>query len=207
MQDSAANEVGDYFARRTTAVGMNLSDGPSSLSSSDGVGMPLVNFPTSCMTIEQLVWVQRLVLGDSVVRLGIRDVDVWVGGDTPETAVFKPVPHTQVMSKFNILITNWRQGYASLLSEEAETVIGLLAKFHFDILKIHPFLDGNGRVARAILEQQIRELLGTDVHAIFSNTAKEYYEALSRANDGDLALLKALIKAHVDGQPQFATKA
>ncbi len=54
---------------------------------------------------------------------------------------------------------------------------------HYEFVRIHPFLDGNGRVGRAlstlVLFQQgydIRQFFSLEEH--FDNNAKEYYEAL-----------------------------
>ena len=55
--------------------------------------------------------------------------------------------------------------------------------FHYEFVKIHPFLDGNGRVARAIATL-ILFFEGYDIRRFFSleeyfdNNAGEYYEAL-----------------------------
>ena len=64
---------------------------------------------------------------------------------------------------------------------------------HYELVRIHPFVDGNGRVARAMaLLVLLRE--GYDVKQFFSieeyfdNNAEEYYQALQKvqANRGEL---------------------
>jgi fido (protein-threonine AMPylation protein) len=51
--------------------------------------------------------------------------------------------------------------------------------YHASLLAIHPFLDGNGRVARTILDFQTKQLLG---HPLSQNIRREeYVEALRRA--------------------------
>lgn len=64
---------------------------------------------------------------------------------------------------------------------------------HYELVRIHPFVDGNGRVARAlstfILFQQgydIRKFFSLEEY--FDNDATEYYSALQSVgkNDGDL---------------------
>lgn len=64
---------------------------------------------------------------------------------------------------------------------------------HYELVRIHPFVDGNGRVARAlstfILFQQgydIRKFFSLEEY--FDNDASEYYKALQSVgkNDGDL---------------------
>jgi Fic family protein len=64
---------------------------------------------------------------------------------------------------------------------------------HYELVRIHPFLDGNGRVARA-LATLILYQDGYDIRKFFSleeyfdNDAPKYYEALQSVekNDGDL---------------------
>lgn len=62
---------------------------------------------------------------------------------------------------------------------------------HHELVRIHPFLDGNGRVAR-ILATLILFLGGYDIRRFFSleeyydKDAASYYENLQRASSGDL---------------------
>ncbi len=64
---------------------------------------------------------------------------------------------------------------------------------HYELVRIHPFLDGNGRVARA-LSTLILFLEGYDIRKFFSleeyfdKEAVRYYDALQSVgkNDGDL---------------------
>ncbi|MCL5113895.1 MAG: Fic family protein [Patescibacteria group bacterium] len=67
------------------------------------------------------------------------------------------------------------------------------AVVHYELVRIHPFLDGNGRVARA-LSTLILFLEGYDIRKFFSleeyfdHDSQEYYNALQSVekNDGDL---------------------
>lgn len=77
-------------------------------------------------------------------------------------------------------------------SDEVHPVIKSGA-FHYEFVRIHPFIDGNGRVARA-LATFILFLEGYDIKRFFSleeyfdNDAGRYYEALQSVNkmSGDL---------------------
>ena len=67
-----------------------------------------------------------------------------------------------------------------------------LAFYHASLLVIHPFLDGNGRIARTILDHQSLEMLGHPLKYNFSREA--YTEALVRAQEtGDLKKLAKII--------------
>ena len=58
--------------------------------------------------------------------------------------------------------------------------IQAISEFHEKFVTIHPFLDGNGRVARAISALQYQDLLEKDVH--FDKISREsYYQALQNA--------------------------
>ncbi|MDQ6698744.1 MAG: Fic family protein [Acidobacteriota bacterium] len=64
--------------------------------------------------------------------------------------------------------------YAACQSEG----VASLAVFHHRFLKIHPFLDGNGRVARVLSDQAADELSGTRIGPEFSADPESYYGAL-----------------------------
>ena len=72
-----------------------------------------------------------------------------------------------------------------------------IARFHEQFLFIHPFLDGNGRVARSIASIQYKDLLDKDVK-FDKIKRKDYYHALQSAHDGNnqrlIDIFKALIK-------------
>jgi fido (protein-threonine AMPylation protein) len=68
----------------------------------------------------------------------------------------------------------------------------VIAFYHASLLAIHPFLDGNGRVARTILDFQTKRMLG---HSLSQNIGRdEYVEALGRAQgEGVLAPLARIV--------------
>ena len=63
---------------------------------------------------------------------------------------------------------------------------------------IHPFLDGNGRVARFILMQQANELLGFKKRLVLADSAS-YTAALVSADAGDKTMLKRTITQAIYG--------
>jgi Fic family protein len=66
-----------------------------------------------------------------------------------------------------------------------------LAQFHYDFAVIHPFLDGNGRVARLILDQQASFIFRQPLHLQIDR--EQYYKALRFGNMGSLDELRDLI--------------
>lgn len=83
------------------------------------------------------------------------------------------------------MLENPLKGTRKYLSE-------VLGFYHASFLAIHPFLDGNGRISRAILDNQSKTLLGHPLTLSFSRP--EYMEALNRAQqEGDLSKLSRII--------------
>ncbi len=128
-----------------------------------------------------------------------RNVFVWIGkaGAAPEEARFTPPPPQEVPTLLNDLVQRWRDEFPDVSSSPEPDRIEALASFHHGFLTIHPFLDGNGRVARALLQQQAFELTGRFVEARFTEDPVAYYDALSAADRGDLDVLKTLIRANL----------
>ena len=85
-----------------------------------------------------------------------------------------------------------REMLSNPLTGSRKYVSEVLSFYHASFLEIHPFLDGNGRLARVILDHQCKNLLGHPLTLKFSRT--EYVEALERAHqEGDLKLLSKII--------------
>jgi len=71
-------------------------------------------------------------------------------------------------------------------------LLEVVAYYHASYLAIHPFLDGNGRTSRLILDNQSRNLLGHPIARDFSRD--EYVGALALAQQqGDLRSLVSLL--------------
>jgi|GEM_PF-1746563 len=97
-------------------------------------------------------------------------------------------PSHEVPEKLTTLLNNWNAGYKGLMEKDKEEKIEVISNFHNDFLSIHPFFDGNGRVARLIMKLQIKALLDEDVSAKVLNY-KKYIKALKEA---DLSKVKPL---------------
>lgn len=112
----------------------------------------------------------------------IRNQNIRLGGIDGQIAYHvNPPPPEQIVSKLHELCNNWNER----LNIERSRDVDLLeiAQFHSKFLQIHPFLDGNGRVARSIMMQQLLDIFGNADMTLLNKGAK-YYEAL-RAADGD----------------------
>lgn len=89
-------------------------------------------------------------------------------------------PPESIQAELNRLLTEWNESITALKARDEISRSEELAHFHQQFLLIHPFLDGNGRLARAILREQVRFLFG--VAPQFSFDRPEYYEALHLAD-------------------------
>jgi Fic family protein len=96
------------------------------------------------------------------------------------------------------LLAWWRENYELLLEADPRERFEAIVHFHYEFLRIHPFLDGNGRVARLIMEQQARELLGVDRRLILDDSSA-YNAALMQAHDGNLGELRRILSQALFG--------
>ena len=128
-----------------------------------------------------------------------RDRKVWLGkpGTTEESADIVPPEPEKIAERLKILLEKWNCNYPDLQSETTDHKLREIAQFHQQFLEIHPFLDGNGRVARTLLAQQCVDLFGHIDPVLFDRGA-DYYTALRRADTGDFKLLGNLISRAVN---------
>ncbi|MBI9060070.1 MAG: Fic family protein [Labilibaculum sp.] len=159
--------------------------------------LPLSGVPwSSRISLEDLFAIQRACLYEidgqkyNSEFLGFRKVDVWIGsaGGDKSNADFVPPEASNVPSLIIELLEWWRNEYMTINYGNEQAKIFSIAQFHEKILTIHPFLDGNGRVARTISSIQFKDLLDKEVK-FEKIEPKEYYEALQESrNDNKQAL-------------------
>lgn len=190
----------DQILERTNALGFGLLADPSHVQGT----RPLpesIEMPTASLSLTTLCWLHRVISEDSrlpeAVRGRLRAVRTWIGpaGSTPETATYVPPPPEDLVSLTNSWIEWWKEQHKILRSVSKEKIVSGLAQFHHRFLRIHPFLDANGRIARTLLDQAARELLNQSIGAEFTADAAAYYAALRAADSGALSLLEARIAA------------
>lgn len=64
-------------------------------------------------------------------------------------------------------------------------IVELAALTHYKLVEIHPFIDGNGRTARLIMNLLLMQK-GYPPAIILKNDRKKYYETLNKANVGNV---------------------
>lgn len=109
---------------------------------------------------ELICKIQELIVGEQGEKYGgetipsewvgsYRTVDVGVGPDFCPTPDRVPGLMEDLLTKFS-----WWQRNARFQPSDAN--VRYAADFHYNFLKIHPFVDGNGRTARALAYYHLR---------------------------------------------------
>ena len=201
--------IGQDFALHTiyrvaTRLGENVPLPPNTEASQVTItqaaqgGVPL----SASLSIPLLLFVHRLICTDVPFgMLGkLRETTVWLGvsGSKADEATIVPPAPEEVHKRLSTLLYDWNERFSELTAFEDDAKFDALARFHYDFVWIHPFLDGNGRVARAILIQHCIDTLG-HVDPSLLDKGTEYYNALRKADEGDFGPLKNLIEKAVSG--------
>jgi Fic family protein len=125
----------------------------------------------------------------------IRRSPVWVGGVgvTPEGATYIP----PLPEKIPELLSDW-ENFVNTPGLGDHSVVVRQALMHYQFETIHPFLDGNGRVGRALIVLMMitdgilqRPLMG--MSSFFDRHRSEYYDRLQAVRE----------KGHMDGWVRF----
>jgi fido (protein-threonine AMPylation protein) len=94
------------------------------------------------------------------------------------------------------LFGHWNQIVEKLCEREAVTKLDEVAHFHHEFELIHPFADGNGRIGRMLLEEQLAQLFGEQI--TFRPERQSYYLALRASDMGSINNLKQLIREELE---------
>ncbi|MFH8691196.1 Fic family protein [Streptomyces anulatus] len=105
------------------------------------------------------------------------------------------VPPEQIEDAMASLFDRWRHAYAEAVGADREVVLRTLAGFHHEFVSIMPFPDGNGRLARIILDQAAFELCHRGVATDLTADRPAYFKALRAADAGDLNPLVERLRA------------
>lgn len=156
---------------------------------------------TRDLTVNDLCMLHRALLFDAPtgVQVGIlRRNEIWIGGTNPSNASFVPPKSELVANLLETLLLEWRAAFEQLTQESKQEKISAITKFHHKFLNIHPFMDGNGRMARFLLTQHAREFLNQK-HRIIIEDRRPYFDALSKADQGDYSPLETYITQAIFG--------
>jgi Fic family protein len=94
---------------------------------------------------------QRALLGEpeDTQKHGWRNEQVWIGGGiSPHTAEFVPPVHGRIQHFIDDLMR--------FIDRDDLPVLAQIAIAHAQFETIHPFVDGNGRTGRALVQSLLR---------------------------------------------------
>ncbi len=115
----------------------------------------------------------------------------------------KPPDWTEVP----VLVKDWIEAANSLPDEDESEIVEALAGLHARFEQVHPFLDGNGRTGRLILNLLLVRL-GYPPAIIYKGDRSRYLAALRRADTGDPGPLgEFLARAVLDNLYKFVVPA
>ena len=105
---------------------------------------------------------------------------------------------TEIHITLKDIVSDWNKKVNKVKSYSNKEKIEFVSRFHLYFEMIHPFLDGNGRIGRMIINEQLSFLFDKIID--FKPESKKYYEAISLAVKGDESLLKLIIQEEVQKQ-------
>ncbi|MDD5455315.1 MAG: Fic family protein [Candidatus Ratteibacteria bacterium] len=159
---------------------------------------------TDNLTIKKLLELHCSLFPENYELAGkIRKVSVCIESEKSKEPRLVPPPADKVRHLLKNILLWWGEKSKQLQNSTKEDKIDAIAQFHHQFLVIHPFLDGNGRIARLLLKLQLKEQFQKNVELEFSK--KEYYEALSRADKEDRTKLKELIANLLEKNQRHST--
>ncbi|MBL4771963.1 MAG: Fic family protein [Planctomycetes bacterium] len=171
-----------------------------------------VNRKTVCQLLESphianfdgMLGLNAILLIDApsaVVAGRLRQNLAWVGpeGSGLEQATFVPPTHTELQRKVAKAVERWSGQASPFSSDSTDEVLRAMASFHHDWVALHPFEDGNGRVARVLSDYQAKHFLMHDAPLRLC-TDEAYFPALAAADMGNHGLLVDLFSSKLKQQ-------
>lgn len=131
----------------------------------------------------------------SVISGRIRKTLSWVGApNTPiENARYVPPAPKNLPKLVADFVGKWSSDKTQFHSHDQDEVIAAMASFHFELVSLHPFEDGNGRVARVLTDYQASHLLYHDKPYKLKSDDR-YFGSLEAADNGDLSKFISILK-------------
>lgn len=141
-------------------------------------------------TLDNLLEIHKTVTKDTLENAedegALRTVKVVVGNPVTKEVTFKPPPTKEVPK----LIEDFLIWFNSSKLEDLDPVIAA-GLTHYELVRIHPFIDGNGRTAR-IMATMLLYKCGFDLKRFFAlddyydHDRNSYYGALQTVNQDTL---------------------
>ncbi len=153
---------------------------------------------SSNLTVGLLCYIHRKVMPPGTPHGGrFRQTQVWLADHTGKVVGhFDPPTWDRVPTLVSELLSDWNRNVEGLSASAPGTVVAAIGAFAHRLLQIHPFIDGNGRLAREFIDLMARDWFGLE-RGLLLDAGAPFYLALQTADGGDLHPLSELILAAV----------
>ena len=143
-----------------------------------------------CFSVEDICAIHRIWLGQIYSWAGqYRQVNISKGGFQFASAQYIPA----LMKEFE---RDSLRKFTPCRNKEIEKIAEALAVVHTELILIHPFREGNGRVARllSILMGWQAQLPTLDFGGIIEKKREEYFSAVRVGMSGDYVAMKKIFR-------------
>jgi len=130
-------------------------------------------------------WHERLTLG----RRDLQDIGCYRTHQDAMQIISGPInkPNVHFEAPPSAQVSVEMQQFIKWFNESAELpILTRAAVAHLYFITIHPFEDGNGRIARALVEKSLSESLGynslVSLSLVINKNKKQYYQKLAESN-------------------------
>lgn len=145
-------------------------------------------FPTICQ------W-HRIWLGNVYSWAGqYRTVDM----SKPDIRFASPLQIPKLAEQFE---AQYLMRFAELPEMSDEELVAFLATVHVELILIHPFREGNGRISRLLLDVMAAKAGAQPLdYSLWDEHKNFYFKAVQAGRDGDYQYVERLIRDVLEGQ-------
>lgn len=105
------------------------------------------------------------------------------------------MPANEVKLTLYGIIEDWNKKVSKVKTYGDKDKVEFVSRFHLYFEMVHPFLDGNGRIGRALLEEQLSFLFDNTIR--FQPDINSYHRSIVAGMHGDESALRKLISEQV----------
>lgn len=161
----------------------------------ESLNFALQTRPDEELSVDKLLSMHAILLAGEDYAGTLRQVPVWIGGygESPHQALFVPPKAADVAALLENLCDFCNK------SSMQPLIIATIVHAQFE--SIHPFIDGNGRMGRALMHVILRQLGISQINSLPLSAGllartRDYFAALDAFRSGEVApIIEELIRA------------